>query len=160
MVYSVTPAAIPKERVVRALLSVLIIWCSLVQAGESVVATDTWMRAMPPGQQMSAAYTTLENRSKDARAVMSVSSSAARAVEIHISSQQDGTWRMQALEQLPLPAGEKVVLAPGAVHLMVMGLADSPRVGDKIPFELVLDNGDVIKTVADVRPIGASTHKH
>ena len=115
---------------------------------------------MPPGQHNSAAYITLLNHSTEPRFLISASSEAARLVEIHSSRQSDGMWRMQSLEKLALPVGEKVLLSPGGVHLMVFGLLQAPQAGDKIPFELLLDNGDIVNTTAEVLSVGAASRNH
>ena len=144
----------------RAFLIILGFCGSLAQAAQGVVATDFWMRAMPPGQHNSAAYITLVNHSTEPRFLISASSEAARSVEIHSSRQSDGMWRMQSLEKLALPVGEKVLLSPGGVHLMVFGLLQAPQAGDKIPFELLLDNGDIVNTTAEVLSVGAASRNH
>ncbi len=121
---------------------------------------DAWMRAMPPGQPNGAAYMRLINHTGELRKLVAVSSPLARAVEIHESRLVDGRWRMRALEDLSLDGGAEVKLSPGGVHLMVLGLVESPQAGAEIPFQLVLDNGQVVSAIAAVLPAGGSASHH
>ena len=160
MLYSVTPRSIPRDHSVRTLLPIIFLYCCSAHGGEDVEVADAWMRAMPPGQSNSAAYMRLINHTGESRKLVAVSSPLARAVEIHESRLVDGRWRMRALEDLTLEGGAEVDLSPGGIHLMVLGLADSPQVGAEVPFRLVLGNGQVVSAIATVLPAGASAPHH
>ena len=138
----------------RLLPIVLMAAVILARAGDAIDVADAWLRGVPPGQNKSAAYMTLVNASASPHTVVEVSSPQARAVEIHESWQLDGTWRMRRLVELPVPAGGKTLLQPGGVHLMVFGLVDTPRHGEKISFQLRLDNGETVLVEAEVRAPG------
>jgi copper(I)-binding protein len=138
----------------RLLPFVLLTAASLTRAGGVIDAADAWLRGVPPGHNDSAAYMTLVNTSASPHTVVEVSSPQARAVEIHESRQLDGMWRMRRLAELPVPAGEQVALQPGGVHLMVFGLAHTPRPGEKISFQLRLDSGETVLVEAEVRAPG------
>ncbi|UWQ20623.1 copper chaperone PCu(A)C [Jannaschia sp. W003] len=51
-------------------------------------------------------------------------------VQLHAMTMADGVMRMDAIPEIPLPAGEAVALAPGGLHLMLVGLEDGLREGD------------------------------
>ena len=42
---------------------------------------------------------------------------------------------------LPIPAGGKLVLQPGGNHLMITGLKQHPRPGDKVKMTLLINPG-------------------
>src|SRR5260221_6115174 len=70
-----------------------------------------------------------------------------------------GTYA-KTLPQLALPAGVPVVLAPGAVHLVLRGLAHPLARGDRVPLVLTIEaaNGtrQEITINAEVRPHSAA----
>jgi copper(I)-binding protein len=138
----------------RLLPIILMTAVSLARAGDAIDVADAWLRGVPPGQDKSAAYMTLVNTSASPHTVVEVSSPQARAVEIHESWQADGMWRMRRLAELPVPAGGKTLLQPGGVHLMVFGLVDTLGHGEKISFQLRLDNGETVLVEAEVRAPG------
>ena len=72
-------------------------------------------------------------------------------VEIHSMTHEDGQMRMRQVEQVPLPAGGWVVLESGGLHLMLMGLSNSPRTGDSIDLTLHFADGSVRAVSAPVR---------
>jgi hypothetical protein len=97
-------------------------------------------RCRPPlgSGAVAVGYMTLRSSSGDR--VVSVSSTAARAVEIHESVQTGGVSRMNRLESLELPAGESVVFEPGGRHLMIF---DPLEFGPSatIPITIKLESG-------------------
>ena len=69
------------------------------------------------------AYLTLVNRGEVAVAIVGASSNVAEKVELHTTRKVDGLMRMEQLEALAVAPGERVELAPGGTHLMLLGLA-------------------------------------
>ena len=57
-------------------------------AADMATVTDAWVRLPPPGAQIAAAYLTLE--SKQALSLVSVTSPAAQAVEMHSMLMKNG----------------------------------------------------------------------
>ena len=119
----------------------LVLFLSLVHfsyAETGVVITDAWVREVPTGATVSAAYLTIENKGDMADKLMAISSDAAENVEIHMSSvDENGVAKMEMIKILELPSGEKVELKPGGKHFMLIGLKE-PLVG-KESITLILD---------------------
>jgi copper(I)-binding protein len=129
----------------------------------SVEITEAWMRAMPPGQPVAAAYVTFRNEDEGSVRLVGASSTLAKTVEIHESRQVDGIWSMRKLSTLELPPGGEIELSPGGVHLMLFGLTTPLREGDQLPLELQLDSGETLKIGVEVRAIdfgGKHSHHH
>jgi copper(I)-binding protein len=155
--YSVQPL---NHRVLplRLLCLLLLIYPALSHGEASLSVTSAWLRGVPPGQSNSAAYMTLTNNSSETRRLLAVSSTGARAVEIHESMQVDGMWRMRALSEVVIAAGTQFHLQPGGAHLMVFGLVQPPQVDDTVLFTLQLDNKEEIQVAARVRAPGQTAH--
>ena len=102
---------------------------------------DSWVRAMPPGRPMTAAYLILRNDGDQTVTVTGVSSPVGEA-SLHATRVVDGRSRMESVAELPVAPGQDVQLAPGGLHIMLMGMAQTPREGEMVPLCLITDRGE------------------
>ena len=93
---------------------------------------------------------TIENKGKDKEVLISVSSPAAAAAEIHQMSMNDGMMKMAMLKNLTIPAKGKVVLSQGGYHIMLINLVKPLKKGDVVPIYLKFDCGCTIEVKATV----------
>lgn len=61
-----------------------------------------------------------------------IETSAAKSVEVHAMHHQNGVMRMRAVESLHVAAGVPTELAPGGMHLMLMGLKQPLKAGETL----------------------------
>lgn len=94
-----------------------------------------WSRATPAGASVGGGYMVIVNSGK-ADALIGASSPVAARVEMHASSMEGGMMKMRQLQRIELPAGGTVRLAPGALHLMLVGLKQPLVEGSKVPLVL------------------------
>lgn len=133
--------------------------CALGAAGAAaqVDVADAWVRATVPGQQTAGAYMTLRSTT-DARLV-GASSPVAKVVEIHEMKVDGGVMSMRAIEKLDLPAGHAVTLSPGGYHVMLMGLVQPLKSGERVPLTLVVEDRagkrQAVETTVPVRSTAA-----
>ena len=66
-----------------------------------------------------------------------------RLASIHQSAQSGGMMRMSALDTLVVPAGGRVAMAPGGIHLMLQGLQRPLAPGDHLDCTIHTSTGDV-----------------
>lgn len=97
---------------------------------------EPWARIAAPGVPVAAGYALILNRGAAADELLAASSPLAARIEIHATSMTGGVMRMREIEAVSLPAGGRVVLAPGGLHLMIMGVEQSLKVGDSLPIIL------------------------
>ena len=129
-----------------------LLWVACESRNESlVVVRDAWVREPPGGHPIAAAYMTMVNNSDMATALVSAESSAVERIEIHSMTHEDGKMRMRQVERVLLPAGGRVALESGGLHLMLMGLSNPPRAGDSIDLTLRFADGSVRAVSASVR---------
>lgn len=97
-----------------------------------------WARATLPGMRTAAVYGSLRNDSDAMLIAASPASQLAEHASLHETrrDQATGMHRMRHLEELHLPAGASVALAPGGLHLMLFGLAARLRQGETLPLSL------------------------
>ena len=137
-----------------ALIVVLLSLATEAEQGAALEFENAWVRALPPFQPNTAAYLTLVNHGDVAVAIVGASADVAEKVELHTTRKVDGLMRMEQLQALAVAPGERVELAPGGTHLMLLGLAYRPVPGDEIRLCLQLVSGDEVCTLADVRMSG------
>lgn len=89
-----------------------------------------------------AAFMAIHNPGGPDDRLLGVASPAARTVALHGSEEADGVVRMTPVEGgLPLPADGSVELAPGGLHVMLMGLEGPLAPGDAVPLTLLFESG-------------------
>ncbi len=111
---------------------ILFLLCGSARA--TVVVTDAWARATPPGQEVGAAYMNL--KSDRTVSLIAIQTPVAEGVEIHEMSMRNGMMKMRMLESIDLPSGKIVKLAPGGFHLMLFNLKNPLKTGENIEIEL------------------------
>lgn len=149
---------------IAALAAGLFSVAAVAEQNASLEFENVWVRAMPPFQPNSAGYLTLTNRGDDAIAIVGASSNVSKSVELHTTRKIDGLVRMEKLQGLAVAPGERVELAPGGKHLMLLGLAFRLVPGDDVQLCLQLASGDDVCTEAEIRMSGdepdAHDHQH
>ena len=86
---------------------------------------QAWARASIGSAKAGAAYMTIVNRGDEVDRLLAVSTSAAKVSQLHTNLMKDGVMRMRQVEVLEIAPGEPVVLQPGGLHIMLMGLKKS-----------------------------------
>jgi copper(I)-binding protein len=114
---------------------------SLPLAAAELSVDEGYLRATPPGQMMSAAFMTLSNDSDKTITLTGGTSKDVASIEIHNHAMVDGVMSMQRIEGLKIDAGEKVELAPGGLHVMLIGLKKSLVDGENFTFDIVFKDG-------------------
>lgn len=122
-------------------------------AEPAVVSADAWCRPSPNGVKAAACYVTLTAATDDR--LTGGSTPRADMVQVHEMKTENGMMVMGEMAQgLSLPAGEAVTLAPGGLHLMLMGLHAPLTAGETAPLTLNFANAAPVTVEAKVRQPG------
>lgn len=140
-----------------ATLTTLLLASSLQAADVDVV--EPYARATAPGQMNSAAFMQLTNKG-DATRLTGASSSAAEVVELHTHQHDQGVMRMRQVEAIDLPANETTTLAPGGLHIMLIGLPQPLAAGSSIELNLEFEDGDTRTLQVPVQMVMPGGMKH
>ncbi|MBF0424385.1 MAG: copper chaperone PCu(A)C [Magnetococcales bacterium] len=118
-----------------------------------VVVDKAWVRAYPPGIQVTAAYMVVKNTSDQPAVLVGISCSDFAKTEIHETVQHQGQAHMQAVKELAIPAHGEVVLKPGGHHLMLIAPQKDtrPHAGDRMTLTLTFKDGKNVPVQAVVR---------
>jgi copper(I)-binding protein len=119
-----------------------------------LAVTDAFSRATP-GAGPGAAYLTIHGGDTSDR-LLGVSSTAAQAVEMHTMSMQGDVMRMREVHAIEIPAHATVKLAPGADHLMLVGLQAPLKAGDSVNLTLRFEHAGERTVAVPVGAVGAN----
>lgn len=122
-------------------------------ACDELAAVGAFVR-LPPAEN-TAVYVELTNNGSTDTALVGASADFAADYELHEMAEVDGVLEMQPLDpqSIELPAGETVVLEPGGLHVMAMGLTTELAEGDVVQVTLEFDNGCTTTADAEVRAV-------
>jgi copper(I)-binding protein len=149
-------------RLLSGVALALTLAASAQAAPAPVAVTGAWSRPAVAGTN-GVGYMTLANRGKATEALVAVESPLAATVEMHATSMAGGVMSMARLDRVVVPAGGKVAFAPGAYHLMLIGLTRTVKAGDQIPATLTFASGAKLKTnftVTMAPPAATMDHMH
>jgi copper(I)-binding protein len=134
---------------------VVVAACSSSGGGSGATAptvSGAWVRVPMNAAGPAAAYLRIANTGSGADALVSVSSPAADAVELHESMMgDDGSMGMRPIDELAIPAGGSVELKPGGAHLMLIGLTSPLAAGRTVQLRLTFKSGAAVDVTAEVR---------
>jgi len=120
-------------------------------------ANGAWVREAPPNASAMAGYVTITNNSDKDRTLVFAKSKQFNAVEIHRTIVEDGVAKMRRQEDLPIPAGESLVLEPGSYHLMLMTPKSAYKADDEVTVTVCLrldgDPNNQIEEVDIIMPV-------
>lgn len=103
-----------------------------------------WVRPTAPGAKVGGAFMTLVG-GKEADRVVSGSSPVAGVVELHTHIMEGGVAKMRAIPVIEVPAGGKVELKPGGLHIMLINLKAPLKAGEVIPLKLRFEKAGEIE---------------
>jgi hypothetical protein len=137
----------------KPLLSVAALVLAVASATASAataVTASAWARAIPGDN--GAAYLTLDNTGAEPLRLLAVRTGRAMDSALHEHVHDNGVMRMRPLANgLPLAPHQRVVMAPGGLHVMLMGLHGPLRAGEHFPLTLHFDRGDDVAVDVEVR---------
>ena len=113
----------------------------------SITIEHPWAR--PAAKGNGAAYFVLENDGTTADRLLGVSTDVAKSAELHSSAvDAQGKASMRPVQGVDLPPGGHAQLAPGGLHVMLVGLQDPLVAGKSFPLTLRFEQaGEVTVTV-------------
>ncbi len=115
-------------------------------ASDAITFSDMQLRATVAGMPSSAAYLKITNNGVSDDRLIAAKSAIAQRVEIHSMELDQVVMRMRALDGgLVIAAGESVTLAPGGLHIMLMGLTTALASDTQHEIILVFEKAGEIK---------------
>ncbi|MFZ5935365.1 transporter [Pseudomonas putida] len=148
----------------RGLAALVLMGLALPALAQTTVS-DAWVRASVPHQPSTGAFMTL-TASTDSKLV-GVASPVAKTVQVHEMTMNGDVMGMKQVKAVELPAGKPVSLDPNGYHVMLMGLTQQVKEGEKVPLTLTIEDAkgakETVEVQAEVRPLNADAgggHDH
>ena len=129
-------------------------------AGDLIEIENAWVREVPPGSSVSAAYMTINNKGEEDKLV-GISSDISENVELHTSEvDENGVATMDMIKILVIPSGKTIELNPGGMHIMLIGLKDRLVDKESVSLKLTFEKSGEIMIKAPVKKSNMDTHMH
>jgi copper(I)-binding protein len=146
----------------RFLLVLSFAAASLIALQPSSAAADDGLqvkaaceRATAGAAKNGVAYLTLVNPGSQAARLLAASSEVAKHSGLHTHIMQDGAMMMRPVEAIEVPAGGQVVLKPGGLHVMLMGLVAPLQEGERFALTLAFERAAPLSVEVEVMGVGA-----
>ena len=142
-------------RLLVLLISLFVSTGALAGDRDMLQASEVQIRATAPGMAATGGYLTIHNHAGKADRLVGVAADFAARAEIHTMVHENGVMKMRQLtDGLEIPAGGIVELAPGGLHLMLMGLKQTLQAGQTLEVELTFASGRTLRLPAHVKRPG------
>jgi copper(I)-binding protein len=92
--------------------------------------------------------------------LISGSSPIAERVGLHRSSMKDGIMRMRPVKAIEVFPGEPTAIAPGGLHIMLIGLKQPLVAGRTFPLTLTFERAGSVEVQVKVQEDNAGSMKH
>lgn len=110
--------------------------------GPEIIVDDIWARQSPMAEGNGAAFMVIKNNGSEADTLVGAKADISDVVELHETIMEDDIMRMRPIEgqRLDIPAGGEVMLEPGGLHVMFIGLNQQLKPDDIFQVVLVFEN--------------------
>ncbi len=136
---------------VRSLLQSLLFVLPSVSLAQQqgIHVEDAWSRTAAQGGT-GVVYLTIADDGAPDR-LLSVAAPVAAKADLHESYTEGGVAKMRGVATLPVTPGKPVMLAPNGYHIMLMGLKQPLKEGDKFPVTLNFEHSGPVTSTVTVR---------
>lgn len=113
--------------------------------------SHAFARATMPQQPAAGAYLTIENKGAADRLV-AASTPVAKSVELHTMSMENNVMKMREVPGIDVASAATLEMQPGqGYHLMLMGLQQPLKAGDRFPVTLQFEKAGKLEVEVSVR---------
>lgn len=117
-------------------------------------------RATPANAPVSAGYMKITNIGTADDQLIDVQSEFSERGELHDMTIEDDVMKMRVLEDgVKVPGGESVLLVPGGLHMMFLGLNEQLVEGEKRSVTLTFEKAGSVELEVDVKGLAAIRKK-
>lgn len=123
----------------------------------SLLIHHAWARATAPVQKVGAGYLTVRNGGTEADRLVGARAAIVPTIELHTHEiDAQGIARMREVDGVDLPPGATVKLAPGGLHLMLIGLSGPLRESESFPLTLVFERAGEVEVEIKIESMRGS----
>ncbi len=126
---------------------------AVAQTG-ALEVNHAWARATPGKSSIGAAYLTIQSPTPDR--LVAASTPVAKEAQLHTMTMTGMVMKMRPISDVDIPADKPVTLAPGGMHIMLMGLKQPLKAGQSFRLTLTFAKAGTRTVDVAVEPVGAS----
>ena len=148
----------------RAISKAMMLMLTIAGAGSPIAEEEmlhwqgAWVRSLPPGAEVTAAYGTLMNHGAEAVSIANIHSTLGNEAQMHDVLSEGDQRRMVQLPSVDIAAGESLVFQPGGRHIMLLGVTDTPAEGSDI--ELCAESAAGTRTCTQAKVMRQAPEHH
>ncbi len=131
----------------------------MVEVG-NVAIHDAWANATIGNSPNSAAYMTIEVAGDRADRLIEASSPLAAKVQLHNHIMEGGVAKMRPVDAVEVSPGAPIVLQPGGLHIMLIGLKQPLVEGAQLPLTLTFETAGKVELEVPVMAMAAGMLHH
>ena len=140
------------KNIFSAIAAVAAVSASAAFADSEITLTDARAFTAPKTAMAAGAFVTITNAGSTDDRLVAVQADFPRA-EIHTTVFEDDIAKMMHIDGIDIPAGETVMLKPGELHIMFMGLNGDPlEEGETVEAILVFEQAGELPVTFAVVP--------
>ena len=102
------------------------------QASDMLHWQKAWVRSVPPGTQVTAAYGVLMNHSDETVTISQLTANIGSETQMHDVIVDEDQRRMVQIQTADIAPGASLVFEPGSRHMMLVGVTEPPPAGDQV----------------------------
>lgn len=121
---------------------------------------NPWTRATAAPGAAGGGYLLIRNTGPVPDRLVRAETAAARVTELHTMTMENDVMRMRPVENIEIPAGGEVRLAPGGLHVMFIDTTRRFEQRARIPVRLVFERAGTIEVAFTVEAPGARAPAH
>jgi hypothetical protein len=115
----------------------------------AVTAPSAWVQAPAAGTAEASAFGVVANGGMYEVYITGVASEEAGVAELR--QKAPGASAAAAVKEVPVPAYDRLEMAPEGVHIRLRELKRPLKAGDTVPLMIFLDNGETLSVNATVK---------
>lgn len=116
-----------------------------------------WTRATPKGSNVAAGYMNITNTGTQPERLVGGTTDAASRLELHSMTLDNGVMKMRSVPAgIAIMPGETVELKPESLHVMLIGLKQPLREGERVRGTLEFEKVGKVEVEFAVMPLGGS----
>ena len=117
---------------IKTLFFVTLLFYAIPGSAAKLEITEAWIKNLPMVVPVRAGYMNISNNQHRTTTIEWLESESFAQIEIHRNVEKDGVSSMRPVHALTIASGETLQLAPGSLHLMMMGPLDKLAPGNKV----------------------------
>ncbi|AWU96623.1 copper chaperone PCu(A)C [Azospirillum ramasamyi] len=119
-----------------------------------------WARATAPSAPNGVGYLSLTNTGTEEDRLVAASTPVAEKAELHTHLNENGVMKMREVPYIAIAPGETMKLAPGGLHVMLLGLKKPLVKGEQVPLTLRFEKAGTVDVELSIEAAGQSGSDH